>query len=124
MKVAGRFRTARQSDRAVPERPPRPLSGPEGALDVRIWPHAPADQPLLLATTPRKCGSAVERNRFRRRARMALLCILASRPLLGGGDGAGFPLVWIRPAKGARVRDIPYADIEGQLRLAFSRFRA
>lgn len=124
MEVAGRFRTVRQSDRAVPERPPRSLGGPAAPLDVRIWRHASADQPLLLATTPRKCGPAVERNRFRRRARMAWLRVLGSRPPLDGPGGTGFPLVWIRPAKGARVRDIPYAEIEGQLRLAFSRFLA
>ena len=122
--VGGRFRTARRMDHVVPERPPRPLSGMEHGLDVRIWKLAMADQPLLLATTPRKTGSAVERNGFRRRARMAWLAVLGSPRPNTGTSQDGFPLVWIRPAKGTRVRDIPYAVIEGQLRLAFSRFLA
>jgi RNase P protein component len=120
MKVAGRYRCARRTDHAVPERPPRSLAEPASRLDIRIWRHATAEQPLLLATTPRRTGSAVERNRFRRRARMACLAVLAdARP-----RGDGNPLIWIRPAKGARVSEIAYADIEGQLRLAFSRFQA
>lgn len=123
MELAGRFRAVRRKDRAVPERPPRPLGDPASGLDIRIWVRPEADQPLLLATTPRKCGSAVERNRFRRRARMALLAVFRG-PGAQDRPKGGHPLVWIRPAKGARVRDIPYADLEGQLRLAFSRFRA
>lgn len=123
MEVGGRFRAVRRQDRAVADRPPRPLSDAGSGLDIRIWANPQAEQPLLLATTPRKCGSAVERNAFRRRARMALLEVLRD-----GGIHAcpprGYPLVWLRPAKGIRVRDIPYADLEGQLRLAFSRFRA
>lgn len=123
MEVGGRFRAVRRQDRAVPERPPRPLSDPGSRLDIRIWASPRADQPLLLATTPRKCGTAVERNAFRRRARMAWLAVM-----LGSNSPErperGFPLAWIRPAKGASVRDIPYAELEGQLRLAFSRFRA
>jgi len=54
---------------------------------------------------------------------MACLAVLRD-PALRPTPGNGFPLIWIRPAKGARVRDIPYAELEGQLRLAFSRFRA
>ncbi|MFN8011415.1 MAG: hypothetical protein U0P81_08415 [Holophagaceae bacterium] len=106
------------------DRPPRPLTDAGSRLDIRIWANPRAEQPLLLATTPRKCGTAVERNAFRRRARMALLAVLRDAGTPGGRSPRGFPLVWLRPAKGIRVRDIPYADLEGQLRLAFSRFRA
>lgn len=123
MEVGGRFRAVRRQDRAVADRPPRPLTDPGSRLDIRIWADPRAEQPLLLATTPRKCGTSVERNTFRRQARMALLAVLRDTGT-PGRPPRGFPLVWLRPAKGTRVRDIPYADLEGQLRLAFSRFRA
>lgn len=124
MQIGGRFRTVRQSDHAVTGRPPRPLPAGGTGLDVRIWRHPGADQPLLLATTPRKTGSATERNRFRRQARMAWLAALKAQAPVAAAQPEGFPLVWIRPAKGARVRDISYAEIEGQLKLAFSCFLA
>ncbi len=123
MEVAGRYRAVRRQDRAVPERPPRPLNESGSRLDIRIWPKPEADQPLLLATTPRRCGTAVERNTFRRRARMAWLAVIRES-LPNERPERGFPLAWVRPVKGASVRDIPYAELEGQLRLAFSRFRA
>lgn len=123
MEVGGRFRAVRRSDHAVPERPPRPLGGPGARIDIRIWRRPGPGQPLLLATAPRKAGSAVERNTFRRRARMACLAVLRDGPGAGHPDAAP-PVIWIRPAKGLRVRDISYAELEGQLRLAFSRLPA
>jgi len=55
---------------------------------------------------------------------MAWLAALKAQAPVAPAQPEGFPLVWIRPAKGARVRDISYAEIEGQLKLAFSCFLA
>ena len=89
------------------------------SLDIRIW-SGPSDAlPLLLVNASRKQGQAVMRNRFRRRVRMAFLAVLRSAPGLTP-FGA---VVWVRPARGAKAGcDIPYAEIEAQLRLALSRW--
>jgi len=114
----GRFRTVRHKDHAVPTPPPRPLLGPSLWLDVRAWPKPEAGGPLLLVTSPRRTGSAVQRNLFRRRVRMAFLA--------GLGPLGGRPwVVWVRPARSAPPLDtISFQDIETQLRLALHRLPA
>jgi len=114
----GRFRTVRHQDHAVPTPQPRPLLGPSSCLDVRAWRRPTAEQPLLLVTTARKTGGAVQRNRFRRQVRMAFLAGL--QPL------AGQPwVVWVRPGRQAKALDtLLFSDIETQLRLALRRLPA
>jgi len=113
----GRFRTVRHKDHAVPAPLPRPLLGQASFLDIRAWRHA-GSCPLLLVTSPRKTGGAVQRNRFRRQVRMAFLAgldALQSRPWV----------VWVRPARTAPPLDtIRFQDIESQLRLALCRLPA
>jgi ribonuclease P protein component len=114
----GRFRTVRHKDHAVPVPPPRPMLGRASFLDIRIWEHALAEGPLLLVTSPRKTGPAVQRNRFRRRVRMAFLA--SAGPLMD------LPwVVWVRPGRMAPSLDtISFQDIETQLRLALCRLSA
>ena len=111
----GRFRTVRHKDHAVPAPLPRPLLGPSASLDIRAWVHPSAEGPLLLVTSPRKTGGAVQRNRFRRRVRMAFLAgvdALAGRPWV----------VWVRPGRTAPTLDTICAqDIQHQLSLALMR---
>jgi ribonuclease P protein component len=74
---------------------------------------------MLLVTSPRKTGPAVQRNRFRRQVRMAFLAGLG--PLL---DGSSW-VVWIRPGRAAPPLDkITFQEIENQLRLALRRLPA
>ena len=114
----GRFRTVRHQDHAVPTPQPRPLLGPSSCLDVRAWRLASAEQPLLLVTTARKTGGAVQRNRFRRQVRMAFLAGLS--PLQGQSW-----VVWVRPSRQAKALDtLLFSDIETQLRLALRRLPA
>ena len=114
----GRFRTVRHKDHAVPTPLPRPLLGQTSWLDVRAWPLPEAEGPLLLVTSPRKTGSAVQRNRFRRQVRMAFL---------GGSEalrGRSW-VVWVRPGRSAPPLDrICFQDIENQLGLALRRLPA
>lgn len=114
----GRFRTVRHKDHAVPTPLPRPLLGPSAFLDIRIWTRPSTDVPLLLVTSPRKTGSAVQRNRFRRRVRMAFLAAaetLGTRPCV----------VWVRPGRQAPALDtLRFQDIETQLQLALRRLPA
>ncbi len=73
---------------------------------------------MLLVTSPRKTGGAVQRNRFRRRVRMAFLADL--QPLLNGPW-----VVWVRPGRMAPPVDtISFQEIESQLRLALHRLPA
>jgi ribonuclease P protein component len=119
MRVAGRYRTVCRNDHAVPENPPRPLTGRDASLDIRIWSAPAGGTPLLLVNASRKQGYAVQRNRFRRRVRMAFLDLLKADPRLA--DFAG--VVWVRPARGNPKKCmVSYQEIEGQLRLAFSRW--
>jgi ribonuclease P protein component len=114
----GRFRTVRHKDHAVPAPPPRPLLGPSSCLDVRAWRRPGTDLPLLLVTSPKKTGPAVQRNRFRRQVRMAFLA---------GLDALREPawVVWVRPARGVQpLATISFQDIEIQLRLALRRLPA
>ncbi|NTW84788.1 MAG: ribonuclease P protein component [Holophagaceae bacterium] len=110
-----RFRTVRHKDHAVPLPPPRPLLGHSSFLDIRAWQHAEADQPLLLVTSPRKTGGAVQRNHFRRQVRMAFLASaesLAGRPWV----------IWVRPSRSTpALSTLRFQDIESQLRLALRR---
>lgn len=73
---------------------------------------------MLLVTSPRKTGGAVQRNRFRRRVRMAFLA--GVEPLLN------LPwVVWVRPGRTAPPLDtISFQDLESQLRLALHRLPA
>jgi len=114
----GRFRTVRHKDHAVPTPPPRPLLGQSSWLDIRAWQREDAAGPMLLVTSPRKTGGAVQRNRFRRRARMAFL---AKSSALQGQAW----VVWIRPGRTAPPLDtISFRDIESQLQLALRRLPA
>lgn len=111
-----RFRTVRHKDHAVPTPPPRPLLGPSAYLDIRAWRGSSVpDGPLLLVTSPRKTGPAVQRNRFRRQVRMAFLA--QSGPLAGRSW-----VVWVRPGRSAPPLDqLAFSDIETQLELALRR---
>ncbi|WLT31713.1 ribonuclease P protein component [Geothrix sp. PMB-07] len=113
----GRFRTVRHKDHAVPTPLPRPLLG-QSSLDIRAWRRAEDGEPLLLVTSPRKTGGAVQRNRFRRQVRMAFLAQVET--LLGGPW-----VVWVRPGRSAPpLGTIRFQDIENQLRLALNRLPA
>jgi ribonuclease P protein component len=130
--VTKRFRAVRHSDHVLPAPAARgPLvaqtatKGPRAPqiLDVRAWrATAPiAEQfvvPSLLVHAPRRTGKAVERNRFKRRTRMALLKLLQENPALDLSTW----IIWVRPAKGSVLGcRVDYIAIEGQLRLALSR---
>jgi ribonuclease P protein component len=114
----GRFRTVRHKDHAVPAPLPRPLLGLASWLDIRAWRRSETGGPMLLVTSPRKTGGAVQRNRFRRRVRMAFLA--GVEPLMN------LPwVVWVRPSRTAPPLDtISFQDIESQLRLALHRLPA
>ena len=116
-----RFRTVRHKDHVVPAPPPRPLLGQSSWLDVRAWRHSERLGilgPMLLVTSPRKTGPAVQRNHFRRQVRMAFLACVD--PLAGGPW-----VVWVRPGRTAPSLDtITFLDIENQLRLALCRLPA
>ncbi|HJV49044.1 MAG TPA: ribonuclease P protein component [Geothrix sp.] len=114
----GRFRTVRHKDHAVPTPLPRPLLGQSSCLDIRAWQRPDLEGPLLLVTSPRKTGGAVQRNRFRRRVRMAFLADAA--PVMN------LPwVVWVRPGRTAPPLDtISFQVIESQLQLALQRLPA
>ena len=132
MHIAQRFRVVRHSDHVLPAPAAvRSLTAQPGSkdpktqqtLDIRAWcvsrsGTTEAALPALLVHAPRRTGKAVERNRFKRRARMALLNLLHGNPALDLSNW----VIWIRPTKsssfGCRV---DYLAIEGQLRLALSR---
>ena len=123
MRVAGRYRVVRRQDHAVPEVVPRPLLGKDQLLDVRVLRWAGAVEPMLLVNASRKQGRAVQRNRFRRRVRMAFLNVLRDSPSLEGSLGTG--VVWVRPSRGApKGCPFTFLEIEGQLRLALSRWES
>jgi ribonuclease P protein component len=119
MRVAGRYRVVRRQDHAVPAAAPRPLLGREQPLDIRIWRAGDGPEPMLLVNASRKQGGAVQRNRFRRRVRMAFLKILRE----GSAPYDLRYVVWVRPARGA-PKGCPFSfhEIESQLRLALSRW--
>jgi len=73
---------------------------------------------MLLVTSPRKTGGAVQRNRFRRRVRMAFLARAKSL------QGQSW-VVWVRPSRTSPPLDsISFQDIDSQLQLALRRFTA
>lgn len=115
MEFRGTYRIVRRSDRAVPVPPPRALfTGGNAGLDLRAWPREGLEQPLLLVNAPKKTGSAVARNRFKRRVRAALHGLLMGRRVPE-------PFVlWVRPARGAHCHQT-YAEIQAQLRRALER---
>lgn len=116
MRVAGRYRTVRRSDHAVPAEPTRSLTR-DGRVDIRAWRKGTEAVPLLLVNASRKNGNAVLRNRFRRRVRMAFLEVVRSL------DPASLhsSVIWVRPARGLRLTsDIPYDHLKGQLMLALT----
>ena len=132
MLIAQRFRVVRHSDHMLPApaaarsltvRVAQKAAGAAQMLDVRAWRvPCPATAlltiPSLLVHAPRRTGKAVERNRFKRRTRMALLRLLRENPAL---DLSAW-VIWVRPAKGSSLGcRVDYAIIEGQLRLALSR---
>ncbi|HTL99440.1 MAG TPA: ribonuclease P protein component [Holophagaceae bacterium] len=94
----------------------RSLLGRDPALDVRIFP-GPAEPPAprLLVNAPRRAGSAVKRNRFRRRVRMAFLKLIREEAFqVGPGQ-----IVWVRP--GASGCDLPFEALMGLLHQALDR---
>jgi ribonuclease P protein component len=121
MRVAGRYRVVRRQDHAVPGVAPRPLLGRDHPLDIRIWSWAAALEPMLLVNASRKQGRAVQRNRFRRRVRMAFLKILRETQ---ARDDLRY-VVWVRPARGVpKGCTFTFHEIESQLRLALSRWES
>jgi ribonuclease P protein component len=76
---------------------------------------------MLLVNASRKQGRAVQRNRFRRRVRMAFLQVLRESSTLPGSLG----VVWVRPSRtAAKGCPFPFQTILGQLRLALSRWES
>jgi len=92
---------------------------PRGAgLDIMVFRRSEVGKPLLLVSAPRKTGGAVERNKFRRRVRMALLAVLRKRSV---SSEYGFTL-WVRPAKGNPCGcRLCYRDIEKQIEASLGR---
>jgi RNase P protein component len=115
MRFRGAFRVVRRADHALPAVQPRPALPRDSAVDARLWRHS-GPGPLLMVNASRKNGGAVQRNRFRRRVRMALLQLLRERSPVQPF------ILWVRPAKGTRAAgQIPFQAIVGQLRLALCR---
>lgn len=116
MEFRGAFRTLQRGDVSAPPKGLRSLLGREAALDVRRFP-GPIEPPgpRLLVNAPRRAGSAVERNRFRRRVRMAFLRLLNDEGLTL--DSAA--VLWVRPGPGGCT--LPFDDILGLLRRVLSR---
>ena len=115
MRVGGVYRTVRHKDHVVPEPLPRPLTGREAALDIRVWTRTQGTEPLLLVTSPRKCGPAVARNRFRRQVRMAFLEALRRQPL------APTTVVWVRPSRGRAADSLDFPALTALLDAALAR---
>lgn len=116
MEFRGAFRVLRRGDISAPPKGLRPLLNRDAALDVRRFsgPAQPSG-PRLLVNAPRRAGSAVERNRFRRRVRMAFLGLLRDEGLsVDPGQ-----VVWVRP--GPDGCNLPFDDLLGLLRRALSR---
>jgi ribonuclease P protein component len=121
MRVAGAFRVVRQKDRVVSECKPRPLSARGGSLDVKSLLGNIGSLPLLMVGASKKTGSAVERNKFRRRVRMAFLVALRKH---AANFGRPF-ILFVRPARwsssGCRIE---YQDIEKQIESALNRMNS
>ncbi|HZU53394.1 MAG TPA: ribonuclease P protein component [Holophagaceae bacterium] len=116
MEFRGAFRVLKRGDISAPPRGLRPLLNRDAALDVRRFPGPPQPPgPRLLVNAPRRAGSAVERNRFRRRVRMAFLALLRDEGL-GANPGQ---VVWVRPGLGGC--GLAFEDLLSLLRRALSR---
>lgn len=90
-----------------------------GCLDVRIWHREDSGIPLLLVNASRKNGPAVDRNRFRRRMRMAFLELIRDM----SPEAMTRTIVWVRPAKGSKLTSQQsFEDLKGQLKLALRRW--
>lgn len=130
MNIGQRFRIVRHSDHVLPApvvvrslaNRAEPGDAPS-MLDIRAWrmpavPSSERELPRLLVHAPRRTGKAVERNRFKRRTRMALLRVLEENGRLNLASW----VIWVRPAKGSSLGcRVAFAAIEGQLRQALSR---
>ncbi|MCL1894048.1 MAG: ribonuclease P protein component [Holophagaceae bacterium] len=118
MRVAGRFRVVRRGDSVFADGYPKHLSARGNSLDIRCFPWEKCELPLLLVSASKKTGSAVERNKFRRRARMAFLAVLRNNPHISANSF----VFWVRPARenptGCRVE---YNDIENQIESSLKR---
>lgn len=116
MEFRGAFRVLRRGDISAPPKGLRPLLNRDAALDVRRFPgpRQPSN-PVLLVNAPRRAGSAVQRNRFRRRVRMAFLRLLRDEKLPADPQ----QVVWVRPGRGGC--DIRFDDLLSLLRRALSR---
>lgn len=119
MHIANRFRVVRHSDHVLPAPTAVRALGGQEQVDIRAWRTASSLELLrLLVHAPRRTGKAVERNRFKRRTRMALLKVLEENPRLTLNAW----VIWVRPRKGSALGcRVDFAAIEGQLRLALSR---
>ena len=111
MEFRGAFRVLRRGEISAPPKGLRPLLGREAALDVRRFPLAiEPPGPRLLVSAPRRAGSAVERNRFRRRVRAAFLSLLRDGRAMDPGQ-----VVWVRPSG---TCDLPFDEVLGLLQRA------
>lgn len=112
----GAFRTLRRGDISAPPKGLRSLLGRDAALDVRRFP-GPSESPgpRLLVNAPRRAGSAVERNRFRRRVRMAFLKLIRDERF----QPSPSQVLWVRPGSGGC--DLSFDDLLSLLRQALSR---
>lgn len=119
MNIANHFRVVSHSDHVLPAPTAVRALGGQEQVDIRAWRTAPAlEQLRLLVHAPRRTGKAVERNRFKRRTRMALLKVLEENSSLTLDDW----VIWVRPRKGSALGcRVAFSVIEGQLRLALSR---
>jgi ribonuclease P protein component len=120
MQVAGSFRVVRHKDHIVFDRQLKSLSTRGSLLDIRVLFWGKGKLPFLLVSASKKTGSAVERNKFRRRVRMAFLAVLRKHKTVFDMSFALF----IRPARwnptGCRIG---YQDIEKQIESALNRLR-
>ena len=107
-------------DCVISESQPKHLSPKGSSLDIRAFYFEISRMPLLLVSAARKSGSAIERNKFRRRARMAFLTVLRRCPEL---SGIGF-VFWIRPTRGSpKGCRVDYWEIEKQMESSLGRMR-
>lgn len=112
MEFRGAFRVVRRGDIGAPPRGLRPLLGRGAPLDVRRFAGPPEPPgPRLLVNAPRRAGSAVQRNRFRRRVRMAFLRLLREERLRLAPEA----IIWVRPSAGC---DLAYDTLLDHLRRA------